>query len=165
MVCVIGLMLPSLALAAHHGETAVQSTVDDRVDFGALHTYSWAQGNSAFYRDPDELIVAAFDAEMSRKGFTRAEGDPDVTISYFTVASTYVDLERLHGRLAPDDAAPTRTRSTLAIIMRRGDSSQPIWTATTREFLDPDPAQLGETIRRVAARLFESYPHERSAGR
>jgi hypothetical protein len=40
----------------------------------------------------------------------------------------------------------------------RDPARQPLWSAATREYLDPDRAKLGATIQAVTARLFATYP-------
>jgi hypothetical protein len=164
---IIGLMLVSLALASQSTAPAkVETTFDKKADFGALHTYSWTAGSGAFNAEANKLIIAAIDAEMTKLGFTKATTGADVTIAYHTVSSTDVDLkaldklERESRSVAP---APTRTRGRLVVIMRSASSSQQLWTASTREYVDPDIAKFGDMIQGVAARLFETYPGRKAA--
>ena len=42
--------------------------------------------------------------------------------------------------------------------MRSAASRQEVWSAATRELLNPDPAKMSATIQAVTARLFETYP-------
>jgi hypothetical protein len=45
------------------------------------------------------------------------------------------------------------------VIMREGTSTtHQLWSASTRELVDPDPAKLPDTIRSATARLFNTYP-------
>jgi len=161
---IIGLMLVSLALAAQ-GTAKVETTFDKKTDFAALHTYSWTAGLHAFNQDAHKIIVAAFEAEMAGLGFTKVASGGDVTVAYYTVAGTNVDLKALdkiekEGR---GGTAPTKTFGRLVVIMRGAATNQQIWTASTREYVESDPAKLGDTLRGVTARLFETYPGRKGA--
>lgn len=166
---IFGLVLV-LGLALQGGATEqVETKFDKKTNFATLGTYSWTSGYNALNPEAHKLIVAAFEAEMAGLGFTKVTSGANVTLAYYAVASNSVDLEALDkAPQAGIDAAPTRTLGRLVAIMRspagNGTQSQQLWSASTRQFLDPDPARLGDTVRAVAARLFETYPG-RSAGK
>ena len=163
---IIGLMLVSLLLASPGGSaTKVETTRDKRADFAAWRTYSWTKGAIAFDADVDALIMAAVDAQMTRLGFTRAATGADVTIAYDTVGWTVLDRAALHqlGRPGGAGATSLQRRDRVVVIMRNAATSKPVWTASTREYVEPDRSKLGATIRAVVARLFETYPARKSA--
>lgn len=138
----------------------VESTFDKKVNFPALHTYTWTPGYNAFNPAAHKMIVAAFEAEMASLNFTKAATGADVTLAYYTVAGTDVDLKALDKveREGRGGATPTKTRARLVVIMRGSKSNQQIWSASTREYVDPDPEKLSGAIQSVTARLFETYP-------
>jgi len=164
---IIGLMLVSL-LFAQQGATVgkVESKFDKKVNFAALHTYTWGAGLHADNPDVAAAIVAACEAEMNVLGLTKATAGADATLSYYTVRSTEVDLKALdklqkEGRGGP---APTKTLGRLVVVMRSGATPfEQLWWASTREFVDPDPARLTDTVRSATARLFETYPGQKAA--
>ena len=51
----------------------------------------------------------------------------------------------------------------LAVIMRNASAHEQIWSASMREYLDPDPTKLGGTIQTVTASLFSTYPGRKPA--
>lgn len=159
---IIALTLLSLTLAAQGALSAqgsltkVETTFDKKADFRAFHTYRWMAGFDAFNPDVRKLVVAAFDAEMAKLGFTKVEAGGDVTLAYYTVARQDVDPKSLD-KITPGGEA-TKTVGRLVAIIRSGRSSEQVWSASTREFVDPDPAKLADTIRTATARLFETYP-------
>jgi hypothetical protein len=137
----------------------VESSFDKKANFPAFRTYTWTAGYNAFDPGAHKMIVAACEAEMARLGFTKLETGADVTLAYYTVTGTDVDLEALDKvERAGGGATPTKARARLVVIMRGPTSSQRVWSASTREYLDPDRAKLGGTIQSVTARLFETYP-------
>ena len=158
----IELMLVSLFFAQQGAAVGkVESKFDKTTNFAGLHTYSWTPGSKTEIPQVGELIVAACDQEMAKLGFTKVPNGADVTLAFYTVRSTEVDLKALdklekNGGGGP---TPTKTLGRLVVVMRSGAGSAPqLWSASTREFVDPDPARLGDTIHTVAARLFETYP-------
>ncbi len=158
---IIALMLVTLAMAGQDSEaTRVETTFDKTTDFSAFRTYDWTTGSPAQDPAAHKAIVAAVDAEMASLGFSRVTTSPDVTITYHTVASTVVDLEALDKleRQGGGGPTPTRTRARLVVTMRNPATTRQVWTASAREYLEPDPSKLPDTARSVAARLFETYP-------
>ena len=157
---VISLLLFFLVLL-QQSTGKVETTFDKKADFNALRTYSWTPGYNADMPEVHKLIVAACEAEMTGLGFTKAPtGNADVTLAYYTVRSTDTDVDALEkmqreGRTGP---APTKILGRLLVVLRAGTSDRRLWTASTREQVDPDPAKLRETIRTTTARLFETYP-------
>lgn len=163
---IIGMLLLSLALGQVDGVVGkVETTLNKNANFAAFRTYSWGPGYNAERADTHKLIVAACDAEMLKSGFTKVATGADVTLSYYTVKSTYVDVKALDKaqQAGGGDAAPSSVVGRLVVIMRTGTPAQQVWSASTREFVDPDPAKLGETIRTATARLFETYPGRKPA--
>ena len=140
----------------------VDSTYDKRSNFAALRTYQWLPGTPAFNPEAHKLIVAAVDAEMSALGFTKAASGADVTLAYYTMAVTNVDLKALDKieRDGGSRAAANKTLGRLVVVMRDA-SNQQIWTAATREYIEPTIEKFEATSKMVTARLFETYPKRR----
>jgi Domain of unknown function (DUF4136) len=158
----IGILLFSLALGQVNEVVGkVETTFDKKANFASLRTYSWAPGYNAQRADVHKMIVAACEAEMTKSGFTKVPTGGDVTLAYYTVSATYVDpkaLDKLQ-REGSNATPPRDTVGRLAVIMRAGTSStQQLWSASTRELIDPDQTKLEGTIRTATARLFDTYP-------
>lgn len=158
----IGILLFSLALGQVSEVVGkVETAFDKKANFASLRTYSWAPGYNAARAEVHKMIVAACEAEMTKSGFTKVETGADVTLAYYTVSATYGDpkaLDKLQqqGSVAPP---PRNTVGRLVVIMRQGTSTtHQLWSASTRELVDPDPAKLADTIRTATARLFDTYP-------
>lgn len=152
--------LSALALLAQSTDTSkVESTFDKQVNFAAVHTYSWAPGYNAYKPEVHTAIVNAIDAELAGVGLKKVTSGADVTIAYYAVASTEVDLKALEKaqREGRSDAS-TKTLGRLVVMMRKPGAEERLWSASTREFVEPDPVKLDASLRAVTARLFATYP-------
>ena len=138
----------------------VDSTFDKSANFSALRTYQWVPGTPAFNPAVDKMIVAALEAEMSALGFTKAASGADVTLAYYTMAVTNVDLKALDKiqREGGSPVAANKTLGKLVVVMRSTATRQQLWSASTREYLDPDIEKLNGTLATVTPRLFATYP-------
>lgn len=134
----------------------VESEFDKKTNFAELRTYSWTGGAPALNPTAHRLVVAAFEKEMAALGFKQVPSSADVTLSYYNVTSNDVDLKKLDQIEKTGGPAPTIVRARMLVVMRSAASRQQIWSAITREHVDP--AQLEATVTRVAERLFATYP-------
>jgi len=141
------------------------STFDKSVNFAALRTYEWRPGTPAFNPELHKMIVAALDAEMAAHGFTKVASGADVTLAYYAMAVTYVDLKALD-KIERESSAPSPANKSLGklVVVMRNTANRQIWTAATREYVEPGIEKFGATIGAVAARLFETYPKRRPNG-
>ena len=153
-------LLGLLAATQSAGGGKVDSSFDKKANFAALRTYTWSGGTHADTPATHKMIVAAVDAEMASRGFTQVPTGADVTLAYYTGYTTEVDLKALDKleREGKGGATPTKALGRLSVKMRGAASQQEVWSAATRELLNPDPAKLSPTIQAVTARLFETYP-------
>jgi hypothetical protein len=133
------------------------STFDKKANFASFRTYTWTPGTHAFNPAAHKLIIEALEAEMAARGFTKVATGGDVTLSYSSMAVTNVDLKELGKAERAGGAAPTKNLGKLVVVMRTQSRHQ-LWSAATREYLEPDLEKLGASIKAVAARLFETYP-------
>lgn len=136
----------------------VESTFDKTANFAAFKTYSWSGGAPAYNAEAHRLVVAAFEKEMTGLGFTRLASGGDLTLSYYNVSATEVDLDKLDEMEKAGKTAPSMIRARMVVTIREASTRKQLWSAITRELVDPDPAKLGPTVERVAERLFATYP-------
>lgn len=135
----------------------VDSTFDKQANFAAFRTYTWTPGTHAFNPTAHKVIIEALEADMAARGFTKVATGGDVTLSYSSMAVANVDLKDLGKAERAGGAAPTKTLGKLVVVMRNA-ARQQLWSAATREYLEPDIDKLAATIKTVTARLFETYP-------
>jgi hypothetical protein len=134
----------------------VETTFDKKTDFGAIRTYSWTGGTDAFSPDAHKMIVAAVEHEAAAAGLTRVATGGDVTLAYYTMTVSNIDLKALD-RTDSRSRTPTNELGKLVVVMRN-PAHQQLWSAISREYLDPDRTKLDATVQTVAARLFATYP-------
>jgi hypothetical protein len=159
MIVLLGLLI------APQGDAIgkVETKFDKKADFQSFHTYSWIRGYNAYDPEAHKLVVAAFDKEMASLGFTKVDSGADVTLAYYTVTGTDVDLKALDKKEREGAVGPTtKPRARLVVIMRAAPSQQ-VWSASTREYLEQDRAKLSDTIQSVTTRLFNTYPGRKPA--
>jgi hypothetical protein len=135
----------------------VDSTFDKQANFAAIKTYSWTAGTDAFVPEAHKMIITAIDKEAAGVGLKRLETGGDVTIAYYTMTVSNVDLKALDKMDKKTMAAPTKDLGKLVVVMRDA-AHQQVWSAMSREYLDPDRAKLQATIQTVTERLFAAYP-------
>ena len=135
----------------------VDSTFDKQAKFTAIKTYSWTTGTEAFIPEAHKMIMAAIDKEAAGVGLKRVATGGDVTIAYHTMTVSNVDLKALDKMDKKTMSAPTKDLGKLVVVMHDAAGRQ-VWSAMSREYLDPDRARLGATIQTVAERLFTTYP-------
>jgi hypothetical protein len=113
-------------------------------------------------------VVAAIESELGKLGFTKVATGANVTVAYYTVRSTDIDLKALSASQQQGSTSGTapRTVGRLVVMMRPGDATtETLWSASTREFIDPNPAAIDNTIQTATARLFAAYPTRQPASR
>lgn len=134
------------------------SEFDKNTNFAALHTYSWVRGTDALVPEAHKLIVAAVDAEMAGLGFKQVESGADVTMTYYALTITNVDLKALDKAQRENKPSAANKELGKLIVAMRNPARQQLWSAGTREYLDPDRSKFATTIQGVTARLFATYP-------
>ena len=107
-------------------------------------------------KPPANQEPSAVEKEMAALGLTPAASGADVTVAYYSMALVNVDLKALD-KIDDKSALATKDLGKLVVVMRN-KANQQIWSAQSREFLDPDRTKLEGTISTVTARLFAAYP-------
>jgi Domain of unknown function (DUF4136) len=140
----------------------VVSTIDKKADFESVRTYAWEKGLEVFDREAHKSIVAAIDAELASRGIRLASDtqSAEVIVRYDGIGSTYVDLDELQRatKKDPNALAPTKALGSLAISMHRNKSPDRMWLGHARDFVDLKPEVREASIRKIVARVFETYP-------
>jgi Domain of unknown function (DUF4136) len=162
-----GLMLALLLVAQGRPATGkVNSTFDKTADFKTFQTYGWIAGQNALTPAFHTAIVSAIDAEMTALGLKKVEGRAgQVTVRYLAVRSTSVDLDKLDTlkQQGADTAGADVTVGRLVIAVEDAKSSRRLWAADSVEVVNPAAADRDEMVKRVVARMFETYPTRQKA--
>ncbi len=83
----IALLVPAAAMAQK-----VSYDYDKSANFAAFKTYAHKDGTKVGQPLIDERIVAAIDAQMAAKGFTKSETNPDVFVVYHVAFDKQKDI-------------------------------------------------------------------------
>jgi Domain of unknown function (DUF4136) len=156
VACVIALLLSAGQLPPKEGTVATLK--DPKADFTRFTTYTWERGQETFDRTAHKAIVSAIDAEMAARGFRLLQtGKGDVTIRYFSVLRTDVDLDKLEKMQQQNKPAPTKNLGRLVVVMRDASNNR-VWAADTVQPLDSERAKAYEEIAPIVGKLFATYP-------
>jgi Domain of unknown function (DUF4136) len=162
MIGLIFTVLFALVQSSWPEQGQVVSTVDKNADFASVRTYAWEKGLEVFDREVHKSIVAAIDAELASRGIRPAADSQsaDVIVRYDGVGSAYVDLDELQRatRKDPNAVVPTKAMGSLAISMHRNKSPDRMWLGHARDFVDLSPSVREASIKKIVARVFETYP-------
>ena len=105
-------------------------------------------------------VLEGIDAELAARGFQKLEKGGSVTIGYFAVMRTDVDLDSLEKRQAEGKPPEIKNLGRLVIVMKDTANTR-VWTADTVEPVSLDPATRAEQVRRLVTRMFETYPQKK----
>lgn len=87
-LCVLPLLLCLFGVSDALAQD-VRYNFDKQANFTAFKTYKWVALKDGQLQDlPDRQVKAAVDAELSKKGLTRTEGDADLLIAYQAAVGT-----------------------------------------------------------------------------
>jgi hypothetical protein len=81
------LLVPALAMAQK-----TSYDFDKTADFASFKTYAHKEGTPVGQKLIDDRIIAAIDAAMAAKGFTKAETNPDVFVVYHMAFDKQKDI-------------------------------------------------------------------------
>ncbi len=159
----------SLTLLCACGPNVVVS-YDKTADFSRYHTYAWGKGTPAKNPNVDTLIVEGIDEQMTRKGFTKTDGEPDLVVTYHAATHEEVDYTEgsygsgygpAYGSLqtASSSDVPMRVRvGEIVVDMYDAKAKRNVWHGVGSDLVMDDPAKTSAEIRNGAAKMFEKFP-------
>jgi hypothetical protein len=169
----VGLMMPALALA--------QKTTydfDKTANFASFKTYAMKEGTKVGQPLIDDRIVAAIDAAMASKGFTKSESNPDVFVVYHVAFDKQKDISTYSsghaGGYGPygwgygggwgGGTTSTQVRDilvgTLVIDMADAKHNQLAWRGMGVKEVDTTakPDKRDKSINNAVTKIFKNYP-------
>ena len=159
---ILGYALALLMFAAQPPASGkVKSDYDKTVDFAKYRTYTWSHGPEDYRPKMHDLLVSEIDKAMATQGFTKTQdAKADLTLRYFTVRSTSIDLKELEKAEREGNKAKAGTYDIgkLAVVLRETGTDKRVWAAQTEEVMSPDVAKREETVRQAVTKVFQTYP-------
>jgi hypothetical protein len=142
---------------------------DKSTDFSQYHTYGWGTGVPAKNPTTDRQIVEAIDDQLTRKGLTKTESNPDLVVTYHAATHEDVDYhEGIYGGTGPRYGSaispealdtPMRVRlGTVMVDMYDSKQKRRVWHGEGSDVMMDDPAKTSAEIQKGAAKMFEKFP-------
>jgi hypothetical protein len=167
----IALLVPAAAMAQK-----VSYDYDKSANFAAFKTYAHKDGTKVGQPLIDERIVAAIDAQMTAKGFTKSETNPDVFVVYHVAFDKQKDISTYSsgygGGYGPYgwgwgggmSTATTQVRDilvgTLVVDLADAKKSQLAWRgmAVKEVQTQASPEKRDKSINEAMKKIFKNYP-------
>ena len=167
------LLVPALAIA--------QKTSYDyskEANFASYKTYAQKDGTKVGQQLIDDRIVAAIDAELAAKGFTKVDANPDVIVIYHVAFDKQKDISTFSsgygGGYGPygygwgggwgGGTSTTQVRDiligTLVIDMADAKTKQMVWRGMGTKEVDTTakPEKRDKSITNAVNKIFKNYP-------
>ena len=165
--------IASLAIGTTASAQSVSYDYDRSTDFSRLKTYAWVPGTNLKDELNHQRIMAAVDAQLAAKGFTRVErsANPDVLVAYHAGFSRELEINGYASGWGGYRWGPARTGTarveqvtvgTLVVDMVNAKSNTIVWRGIATKDLDPNasPEKREKNINKAAEKLFKNYPHK-----
>ena len=121
-------------------------------------TYAYQPGQPSYDKTVDQQIVAAIERELRACGLTKAPAGAaaDVTVSYFSLRRTDVDLKS-----KPDASGKLREYPVGTLLVSIVDAQKTrLFGARVVEPMELDPASVEATVNAAVGAIFERYPRK-----
>lgn len=179
----VHLTAPLLLLAMGGFAQNVRYNFDRTADFSKYKTYKWVQIKEGGQLNPlvDQQLKSAIDAELSRKGLAKAEGDADLLVGYQAAINEEKQFNAYTSGFGPGwgygpgwglgwyggfgSVTTTVQSSTIqvgSIVFDMYDGAQQklVWRGEASKTLDPKakPDKQQQNLEKAVAKLLKSYP-------
>src|SRR5262245_28869672 len=151
---------------------------DKGANFATYKTYAQKDGTKVGQPLIDDLIVAAIDAQMAAKGFTKSESNPDVVVIYHVAFDKQKDISTFSsgygGGYGPygygwgggwgGGTSTTQVRDiligTLVVDMADTKTKQMVWRGMGTKEVDTNakPDKRDKSISKAVEKIFKNYP-------
>jgi Domain of unknown function (DUF4136) len=170
-VGMIALLLPATAMAQK-----VSYDYDKTASFATFKTYSHKDGTKVGQQLIDDRIVAAIDAELAAKGFTKVEANPDVFVVYHVAFDKQKDISTYSSGYGGGYGAygwgwgggmgtsTTQVRDilvgTLVVDLADAKKGQLAWRGMGVKEVDTQakPEKRDKSISNAMKKIFKNYP-------
>lgn len=169
------LLLSSSAVFAQK----VKVDVDTTVNFSTFKTFGWDKGPIA--RNPliSQMIVAAVESELTARGLTKSEDNPDIKVAVLAAAGADIQAVgptwnnanyRTWGGYANPAALMNITTGTLLVdlVDSRKDISvlrgvaKDTLTRPVSADMNADAKSVEKVVKKAVSKIFKKYPLQKS---
>jgi hypothetical protein len=149
---------------------------DKSANFSSYKTFMFSETNGARNPFVNEMIMTAVVRELTARGLTRVDANPDLRVSYLAAAgfdlqvasvSFGVAVNPVYSGVVPHGSASWDvTRGTLVIDLRDNKTDRIVFRGTAKDVLQrapsADPAAdakiVSKPINKGIAKIFKKYP-------
>ena len=166
-------LVPALAMAQK-----VSYDFDKTANFAAYKTYALKEGTPVGQKLIDDRIVAAIDAALAAKGFTKSDSNPDVFVVYHIAFDKEKDISTYssgygggygaygwgYGGGWAGGTTTTQVRDiligTLVIDVADAKGKQVVWRGMGVKEVDTQnkPEKRDKSITNAVNKIFKNYP-------
>jgi len=167
-----------LSTSAVFGQN-VKVDVDTTVNFSAYKTFGWAKGMVAKNPIVSQLIIAATESELTARGLTRSDDNPDISVA--VVAAAGMDIQAVGatwnnanyaawGGYTNPAALMNVTTGTLLIDLVDSKKDISVFRGVAKETLNrsvsadmaADAKSVEKLIKKAVSKMFKKYPTQKS---
>jgi hypothetical protein len=173
------LLAATMAIAALPAIVAAQKTTydfDKTATFNSFHTYAWQEGTPTKNELIDKRIIAAIEAQLAAKGFTKSETAPDVFVVFHVAFDEQKDISSYSsgpmyggygygwgggwGSTSTDVRVREILVGTLAVDMVDAKNKTVAWRGLGTKEIDTTakPEKRDQNINKAVEKIFKNYP-------
>ena len=174
ILSVVLLVSPLLSTVAHAQKTS--AGYDKTVNFSNYKTFMFSSTNEARNPYVNEMIIAAVVRELTARGLTRVDANPDLRVAYLAAAgfglevapvSFGVATNPVYSGVVPHGSASWDvTTGTLLIDLFDNKTDRIVFRGTAKEVLQRAPSadaaadakMASKPINKSIAKIFKKYP-------
>lgn len=163
-----GIVLFLLAAAGmlNAGAQTVTTDYDHQANFSAYKTYMWGTGTPLPNPLMDQRVVAAVDAQLSAKGFTKVTANPDMMVVYHGSVTEQTQLNTMgYGGWGARWGGGMSTTTVdkipygqLVIDIGDAKTKQLLWLGNASNSLNSNPQKNSALIDKAVTKLFKNFP-------
>jgi hypothetical protein len=175
MIRRLGPVLAVLMTAVGCASMSVSSHMEPNLQTTAYHTFGWGTpdplptGDPRLDQDPffKDRIEGAVEKQMSARGFTFTDKDPDLRLHYHAVITPRLDVNRVDREYGYcyDDTCSARVfdyeQGTLVIDVVDVKTNRVIWRGWAQETIEPalkNQDRMAKDIAEAVQRMLARFP-------
>ena len=161
VLLVLGLLLMTTNA---FGQKVVTDSVPG-INWSNYHTFAWGEGTPA--QDPitAQKIAAGIEAQLTAKGLTKVDADPDLIVTYHVATDKQKSLNwnnfggwgRFGGGMGSAQV-DTVVIGQLKVYLGDYKEKKFIWSGTASDSVSGDPQKLSKKLDKALTKMFEKFP-------
>jgi hypothetical protein len=162
--------IPFLLIAAAVACSTLKTSADfdPSTDFSRYKTWAWHEDDAMKNSIWSKRIQSALESELSKKGLTRNEGNPDLWVAVHvrlsketqvTTTGGYGYGYRWRGGVSTARVEQIPVGS-LIVDLADANQKELVWRGMASDTLNPEksPEEKEKALREALAKMFENYP-------